>query len=76
MDKAWDVAVSPVEEIKETDVANTQSKCLVTEHYRVHCKMHAVNTATCVSFVCRVWHRVLYVHSLLQTAKKSLTPQH
>jgi hypothetical protein len=74
MDKAWDVAVSRVEGTKETDVANTLSKCLVTEQYRVHCKMLAINTAMCVSFVCRVWHRVSYVHSLLQTAMAHVPP--
>jgi hypothetical protein len=38
MDKAWDAAVSRVEEIKDTDVANTLSKCLVTKQYRVIAK--------------------------------------
>jgi hypothetical protein len=39
-----------VEEIKQADIASLLSKCLVTEQYRVHCKMSAV----WVSFVCRV----------------------
>jgi hypothetical protein len=76
MGKAYDGADSRVEEIKETDIASALSKCLVTEQYRVHCKMRAVNSAVWVSFVCRVWHPVSLLRTLSSADREQPCTKH